>query len=84
MYNERAEYMKSVGKIAVTALITMAELWEQIEFEREDAFEELFDYYSEMKKNGGMKQEKMMDKIDMSNNNILENFMMNNKFDMMQ
>ena len=47
-------------------------------------FKELFDYYSEMKKNGGMKQEKMMDKIDMTNNNILENFMMNNKFDMMQ
>lgn len=45
MYNERAEYMKSVGKIAVTALITLAELWEQIEFEREDIFEELFDYY---------------------------------------
>lgn len=45
MYNERAEYMKSVGKIAVTALITMAELWEQIEFEREDTFKELFDYY---------------------------------------
>ena len=33
MWNERAEYMKSVGRIAINALNTMAMLWEQMEFE---------------------------------------------------
>ena len=45
MYNERAEYMKAVGKIAVTALNTMAELWEQMEFETEEPIAELCEEY---------------------------------------
>lgn len=45
MWNERMEYMKSVGKIASEALITMAMLWEQMEFETENPIDELYNNY---------------------------------------
>jgi hypothetical protein len=45
MWNERAEYMKSVGKIAVNALTTMVILWEQMEFETEKPIEEFIENY---------------------------------------
>lgn len=45
MWNERMEYMKSVGKIASEALMTMAMLWEQMEFETENPIDELCNNY---------------------------------------
>ena len=45
MWNERTEYMKSVGKIAVNALNTMVMLWEQMEFETEEPIEVLCENY---------------------------------------
>ena len=45
MWNERMEYMKSVGKIASEALMTMAMLWEQMEFETENTIDELCNNY---------------------------------------
>ena len=45
MWNERMEYMKSVGKIASEALMTMAMLWEQMEFETENPIDELYNNY---------------------------------------
>ena len=42
MWNERTEYMKSVSRIAVNALNTMAMLWEQMEFETEEPIEAFF------------------------------------------
>ena len=38
MWNERAEYMKSVGRIAINA-------WEQMEFETEEPIEALCEDY---------------------------------------
>lgn len=45
MWNERMEYMKSVGKITSEALMTMAMLWEQMEFETENPIDELCNNY---------------------------------------
>ena len=45
MWKERAEYMKSVGRIAINALNTMAMLWEQMEFETEQPIEKLCEDY---------------------------------------
>lgn len=46
MFNINMEYMKSYAKIASEALISMAIVWEQLEFENGDDPIEIFnDYY---------------------------------------
>ena len=42
---ERKEYFKSYAKIAKDALVSMNMLWEQIEFEDDKPFTEVFDDY---------------------------------------
>lgn len=42
---ERKDYFKSCAKIAAESLLTMSMLWEQIEFEHDEPFEEVFDNY---------------------------------------
>lgn len=45
MNNERAEYMKFVGRIAVNALITMSILWDEMQYEAQDEIYELCEDY---------------------------------------
>ena len=42
---ERKDYFKSCAKIAKDAMMMMSELWEQIEFESDEPFVEVFDNY---------------------------------------
>lgn len=45
MWNERMDYMKTVSKIAVNALIMMSELWEIEEGETKEQISELCNNY---------------------------------------
>jgi hypothetical protein len=42
---ERKEYFKSCAKAVKESLLIMSMLWEQIEFENDEPFEEVFDGY---------------------------------------
>lgn len=45
MFNIEMEYMKSLGKIASESLITMAMIWEQMEFKTDEPIDELCENY---------------------------------------
>ena len=45
MFNIEMEYMKSLGKIASESLMTMAMIWEQMEFKTDEPIDKLCENY---------------------------------------